>query len=164
MTNENDQPPPSYDDASTHLAEVRGRLEEQIEALRASAAADSGGISFGKRIGEGTSLAVERIKDVAVHDRLVEQLSFVDRAQAKRSEGTAEVCDECGGTIDADRLAALPWSIHCVGCAEAGLRPEPEAPANGQASAAAPTTRPTVRPSESPWHQALGGQLPSSRD
>lgn len=80
-------------------------------------APDAGGISFGKRVGDGTSIAVERITQVAAHDRLQVLLTEIDRAEAKVGEGTYGVCDTCKEPIAAARLEARPWSVHCVGCA-----------------------------------------------
>ena len=80
-------------------------------------AADAGGISFGKRVGDGTSIAVERITQVATHDRLQAVLEEVDRVEAKVSEGSYGQCDSCGKAIASARLEARPWSTHCVDCA-----------------------------------------------
>lgn len=78
---------------------------------------DAGGISFGKRVGDGTSIAVERITQVAAHDRLQVVLAEIERAEAKLREDTYGVCDACGTPIAAARLEARPWSTHCVACA-----------------------------------------------
>jgi hypothetical protein len=43
------------DDARAELIAVRDDLEARASALRSGASAPSGGISFGKRVGEGTS-------------------------------------------------------------------------------------------------------------
>jgi DnaK suppressor protein len=93
-------------------AEVRGELDGLIQP-----AADAGGISFGKRVGDGTSIAVERITQVAAHDRLQVLLADIERAEAKLAEGTYGRCDACGEEIPEDRLEARPWSVRCVGCA-----------------------------------------------
>ena len=76
-----------------------------------------GGISFGKRVGDGTSLAVERLTQVAAHEQLLVQSEEVARALAKLDEGTYGVCDECGGTIPEGRLEIHPWAVRCVACA-----------------------------------------------
>lgn len=78
---------------------------------------DAGGISFGKRIGDGTSIAVERITQVAAHDGLQTTLAEIDRAIAKVHAGTYGQCDACGGAIAPARLEARVWSTHCVDCA-----------------------------------------------
>ena len=93
-------------------AEVRAELDELTKP-----AADAGGISFGKRVGDGTSVAVERIAQVAAHERLQALLEEIDRAEAKVDDGSYGVCDACGSPIGDARLEARPWSTHCVNCA-----------------------------------------------
>jgi DnaK suppressor protein len=75
---------------------------------------DHGSISFGKRVGEGTSMAVDRLSQVAVHDRLQTTLADVERALAKLDEGSYGRCDVCGDPIDEERLEVLPWAVRCV--------------------------------------------------
>ena len=53
-----------------------------------AAPSDAGGISFGKRVGDGTSMAVERLTQVAAHEKALEQLAEVDRALAKLDDGS----------------------------------------------------------------------------
>lgn len=75
---------------------------------------DQGSISFGKRIGEGTSMAVDRLSQVAVHDKLQRTREDVDRALAKLDDGSYGTCDVCGRPIAPARLEALPWAVLCV--------------------------------------------------
>jgi DnaK suppressor protein len=95
------------------LSAKRAELHAQLGVLEVRPA-DQGSISFGKRVGEGTSMAVERLSQVAVHDRLQVTLADVDRAIAKLSEGTYGRCDVCEGPIGSERLEALPWATRCV--------------------------------------------------
>lgn len=106
------------DDVAAILAAKRTALEQQRATLTASQG-EAGNISFGKRVGEGTSLAVERLSQVAAHDQLGDLLRDVVRAEAKLAEGTYGRCDRCGEPIGAPRLEAKPWAIHCVACAAA---------------------------------------------
>ena len=99
------------------LAAKRAELEAELAGL--SAPVDQGGISFGKRVGDGTSMAVERLSQVAVHERLQETLADVVRAQEKLAEGSYGVCDACGKPIPPARLEALPWATLCVADAAA---------------------------------------------
>ena len=100
------------------LASKRAGLEAQLATIT-KAPSDLGGISFGKRVGEGTSLAVERLSQVAAHDRLHETLAGVVRAEAKLADGTYGTCDRCGNGIGDDRLEAMPWATVCVACSAA---------------------------------------------
>ncbi|CAN5922365.1 hypothetical protein BH23ACT10_BH23ACT10_11430 [soil metagenome] len=104
------------DDVAAVLAAKRMALEQQLATLTASQG-DTGGISFGKRVGEGTNLAVERLTQVAAHEQLGDLLSDVVRAEAKLVERTYGSCDRCGEPIGAPRLEAKPWAIHCIACA-----------------------------------------------
>lgn len=100
-------------EAAAALERKRAELEAEIGGL-AAPSGDQGGISFGKRVGDGTSIAVERLSQVAAHGRLQVMLSDVRRAQDKIEEGTYGRCDRCGRDIGAERLAALPWATLCV--------------------------------------------------
>jgi DnaK suppressor protein len=112
------------------LAEKRAELEAELAALSAPAT-DEGGISFGKRVGDGTSIAVERITQVAAHDGLGLLLAEVVRAEDKVAEGTYGSCDRCGTPIPQERLAARPWATHCVTCpADAPPLPPPPPPSH----------------------------------
>lgn len=100
------------------LQSKRAALEAQVEGITA-APADLGGISFGKRVGEGTSIAVERLSQIAAHDRLRSTLADVGRAQDKLDDGTYGSCDRCGAEISEARLEAMPWATLCITCASA---------------------------------------------
>ena len=76
-----------------------------------------GGISFGKRVGDGTSIAVERLTQVAAHEQMLRQAEEVARALAKLDEGTYGACDSCGAPIPEGRLEIHPWAVLCVPCA-----------------------------------------------
>jgi DnaK suppressor protein len=105
------------DDIAATLRAKRQELLEQMGRLE-DRPSDQGSISFGKRVGEGTSMAVDRLSQVAVHDQLQTTLADVERALAKLDEGSYGRCDVCGDPIAEGRLEALPWAVRCV--ADAG--------------------------------------------
>jgi DnaK suppressor protein len=100
------------DIAQTLLAK-KAEIETQLGLLERKPG-DQGSISFGKRVGEGTSMAVDRLSQVAVHDKLQVTLADVDRAMVKLEDGDYGRCDVCGQEIGAERLEALPWAVLCV--------------------------------------------------
>jgi DnaK suppressor protein len=104
-------------DVAEVLADKRAALEAELGHLAALPADHDSGISFGKRVGEGTSIAVERLSQVAAHDRMLTTLADVVRAQEKLAEGTYGLCDNCGCQIAEARLEALPWAVLCINCA-----------------------------------------------
>ena len=101
------------DTVRTTLTTKRAELLEQMGQLE-TLPGDRGEISFGKRVGEGTSMAVDRLSQVAVHDKLQVTLADVERALVKVEEGTYGTCDACGGPIGDGRLEAHPWAVLCV--------------------------------------------------
>jgi DnaK suppressor protein len=100
-------------DTSETLLAKKAEIERQLGVLERKPG-DQGAISFGKRVGEGTSMAVDRLSQVAVHDKLQITLADVERALAKLEDGSYGCCDVCGEPVGADRLEALPWAVLCV--------------------------------------------------
>ena len=105
------------DELVASLVALRDELEARAAALRSGADVPSGGISFGKRVGEGTNIAIERFTDVAIHDQLMHQIAAVDAALARVADGTYGICEVCGRPIAEERLEAIPWAATCVACA-----------------------------------------------
>ncbi len=106
----------THDRARGLLVARRDDLLARMAGLTA-APTDSGGISFGKRVGDGTSIAVERLTQVAAHEQLLYQLEEVERALEKVDEGSDGICDRCGERIPDDRLEVHPTAVLCVACA-----------------------------------------------
>ena len=102
--------------------------EQLVSEMRRISAIDPGtiGIGFGKRIGDGTNIAVDRMEQVKVHDQMQSKLDEVARAQQKAADGSYGRCDVCGREIGTERLEHLPAATRCIRCAAAprrGLRP-----------------------------------------
>lgn len=95
------------------LAAKAADLQEQMARLTRPEQ-DQGAISFGKRVGDGTAMAVDRLTAVGAHDNLQDILDQVHRAQAKLEEGSYGRCDECDREIVPGRLEVRPWSTHCL--------------------------------------------------
>jgi DnaK suppressor protein len=66
---------------------------------------------------EGSTIAFERAQLIALIAQSEEQLAAVDAAVRRLAAGHYEVCEQCGGTIAAERLAALPATRRCIACA-----------------------------------------------
>ena len=102
------------------LTEIQAELDEKEADLRRSIerlttpTADGATIGFGKRIGEGTTQAIQQLADASSAQALNGTLDAVLRAKAKLAEGTYGRCDVCGEPIDEDRLEFRPWSTRCV--------------------------------------------------
>lgn len=103
------------------LAQIRRVLEAGRDTLRAEIGEITAtprdpmaSVSFGKRVGEGTSQAVERITQVDAAKHLDAKLRDVERALAKLDEGTYGLCDVGGEPVGQERLEAIPWAVLCV--------------------------------------------------
>ena len=103
------------------LRERQGELRSRITGLAATPERGSG-ISFGKRIGDGTVEAVSRLTDIGVGRNLETAEGRVERALAKLAEGSYGICDACGEPIPERRLDAAPESVLCVPCAQRAVR------------------------------------------
>ncbi len=94
--------------------EIAAQLDGiEVESRRQTA----GGIGFGKRVGDGTNIAVERMTDVAAHSGLQRERDQIRQARAAVEAGTYGTCEACGEQIGAARLEARPASTRCVRCA-----------------------------------------------
>ena len=51
------------------------------------------------------------------------ELDEIHAAQARLETGSFGVCEGCGGAIPLQRLRAVPWARHCVGCQAKEERP-----------------------------------------
>jgi RNA polymerase-binding transcription factor DksA len=78
---------------------------------------DSVGVGFGKRIGDGTTEAVDRISSTLTARSINDSIKEIDAVIDSIDAGTYGLCEVCGDTIPAERLAARPSSLRCVGCA-----------------------------------------------
>jgi DnaK suppressor protein len=107
------------------LTAVEKALRRRAEALdlritgMAAPTERGSGISFGKRVGDGTTEAVRRLTEVGVGASLESSQARVLRALEKLDEGTYGTCDTCGRPIAPARLRFSPESVLCIDCARA---------------------------------------------
>jgi DnaK suppressor protein len=101
----------------------RAELAVELENLTRPPT-EGASVGFGKRIGDGTAEAVERLATTATARSIAASISDIDRVIVKIEEGTYGTCDRCGNPIPGERLEARPTSTHCVNCARS-LAPPP---------------------------------------
>jgi RNA polymerase-binding transcription factor DksA len=95
------------------LAEREDQLQAELAELT-KPAGEIGSISFGKRVGEGTSMAVDRLTAVSAQEHLLAMLEDIRRARQRIADGTYGVCEVCGKPIPKERLEVRPWATRCV--------------------------------------------------
>ena len=91
-------------------------LEREFAAIIASAADGSAG-SDDEHDPEGATVAFERQHIAALLAQARAHLDAIDAALRKVDAGVYELCDQCGGPIGAERLAARPAALTCIRCA-----------------------------------------------
>lgn len=108
--------------ASTDLEDLTRRLEERRRELAAELErlieppAEGSSVGFGKRVGDGTTEAVERISSTATARSLTASINDIDTAMAAIRAGTYGICEVCGEPIPTARLEALPATTRCIDC------------------------------------------------
>src|SRR3954452_22201720 len=111
--------------ADIDLDAARATLDAHLEALRErrgvmTKAPERGtGVSFGKRVGDGTTEAVSRLTEVGVVDSLNATEERIERALARRDEGGEGPCDRGGEPAARARMRAPPERALCVAGASA---------------------------------------------
>ncbi|HEV7168044.1 MAG TPA: TraR/DksA C4-type zinc finger protein [Micrococcaceae bacterium] len=67
---------------------------------------------------EGSTVSVERERDVALLGSAEHQLSELLAARSRLEAGSLGVCERCGGPVPFERLQARPEVRFCVPCVE----------------------------------------------
>lgn len=101
------------DDIAMELATKSAELRASIEALTRPV---EGGatIGFGKRIGDGTTQAIQQMADASTAESLQRTLHAVVAAQERLDAGGFGRCVVCGEPIAEARLEFRPWAATCV--------------------------------------------------
>lgn len=98
------------------LAEREAELTAQLAEL-SKPPTETSSISFGKRVGDGTQMAVDRMVAVGAHEQLGRMLAEIKDARAKIAAGEYGRCEACGRQIAPARLEVRPSATRCVDCA-----------------------------------------------
>lgn len=104
------------DRLSRDLRQRRDDLQSELERLTEPPKQGTG-VGFGKRVGDGTTEAVERLATTATARSIYASIQDIDRALTHIDDGSYGVCEECGESIGEARLEALPSSVLCIACA-----------------------------------------------
>lgn len=106
------------------LISDRARVVEQVAALEAQwvslVAASEDSNADDEHDPEGATIGFERAQLTALLAAARARVVALDEALARLEAGTYGVCARCGAPIGDERLAALPATRRCVGCASAG--------------------------------------------
>jgi DnaK suppressor protein len=106
----------SADDVRGLLLEKRAEIIAKVAQLGEHDPAEVANLGFGKRIGDATSYAVDRMTDAYQARTIYATVSEIDQALERLDAGTYGRCVRCGNVIPDERLVAVPWAALCVPC------------------------------------------------
>jgi DnaK suppressor protein len=105
-----------YSDAREVLLSKRAEIVTKVDRLGAHDPAEVANLGFGKRVGDGTLYAVERMTDAYQARTIYATVAEIDQALERIDAGTYGRCSICDTTIPGERLEAVPWAALCVPC------------------------------------------------
>ena len=95
--------------------------EYQAEAESLLATREPGDVQFDEEGGEGTTVAVERERDLALSSQARNTVNQIDAALERIENGTYGSCITSGAPIPIARLRAIPWAAERVEVKAGGL-------------------------------------------
>jgi DnaK suppressor protein len=98
------------------LMQKRSEIVDKVDQLGTHDPAEVANLGFGKRIGDATAYAVERMTDAYQARTIYSTVAEIDQALERLDAGTYGRCVRCGRPIPDERLAAVPWAALCVPC------------------------------------------------
>lgn len=104
------------DQIKVSLLERRRALSDELDRLT-EPPVEGANVGFGKRVGEATTEAVERISSTAAARSIASSIADIDRALGRLEEGKYGLCEVCEQPIPQTRLDARPATSRCVSCA-----------------------------------------------
>lgn len=116
MTPETPPKPDHFAKARDSLVSKRSEIVAKVFQLGAHDPAEVANLGFGKRIGDATAYAVERMTDAYQARTLYATVADIDQALARIDAGTYGMCIRCGNPLPDERLEAVPWAALCVPC------------------------------------------------
>jgi DnaK suppressor protein len=105
-----------HSDARALLVSKRSEILTKVDQLGAHDPAEVANLGFGKRIGDGTTYAVERMTDAYQARTIYATVTEIDQALERIDAGTYGRCVSCANPIPLERLEAVPWAALCVPC------------------------------------------------
>jgi DnaK suppressor protein len=102
---------------------IRARLEHErqtllgdIEAIDSENQAQQDDYGIGNHVADDASEVFARERNLALRGNAEDLLSQIDTAMQRLEDGSYGTCARCGREIDAERLEARPYAVHCITC------------------------------------------------
>ena len=65
---------------------------------------------------DSADVTVQREVDYTIKGIVEDEVHQVQQAMKRQAEGRYGICDDCGESIDPERLAVRPHATHCITC------------------------------------------------
>lgn len=101
----------SHDGKRPSLEHERDQLVRRIDELTIGGEVD---LDFDSDFADRGQVTGEQGENHTLADSLRAQLTLVEHALGRLDDGTYGSCEECGETIGADRLEAMPATSRCI--------------------------------------------------
>ena len=101
----------SLEQERARLEDIRSSLAEVAEDVERDPTGDP---SAGGHVADAGSEMFERSRDLSIISEIDAQLTDIDPAEARLSNGTYGTCEACGKPIGSERLAARPATRYCI--------------------------------------------------
>ena len=111
MSDTNDRYAASLARERSRLYGMRDSLKETAEDVERDPTGDP---SAGGHVADAGSEMFERSRDLSILNDIDAQLSDIERAESRLSNGTYGTCEACGKRIDPERLSARPATRYCI--------------------------------------------------
>jgi DnaK suppressor protein len=100
------------------LAEKKRRLwnELRVELFENLGAQSSAQYENALDDGDKSLLGVIEDTGLSIADSRKDELSHLEEAERKLTEGTYGICEGCGEEIPTERMRVVPDAIFCIGC------------------------------------------------
>ena len=103
--------------AEALLNEERAKVVRQLTEIGSDESGQlTGSVDFGDAFADAGAVTAERTEVLGLIKTLKARLDDIDAALATIEAGTYGICERCGASIGADRMAYRPTSRLCVRC------------------------------------------------
>lgn len=99
------------------LSEMRATYQDKMERME-SAVLDISGTGYTNHQADDATMVYDQTISASTIKAVRTRLRQIEEALHRFEAGTFGICENCGGEIDIARLEAIPYTEHCLRCAE----------------------------------------------
>ncbi|NDJ75278.1 MAG: hypothetical protein GYB65_03375 [Chloroflexi bacterium] len=100
------------------LLELRNTYQNKHAQLETAHALDITGTGYTNHQADDATLVYDQTVSATTLRAVKTRLLQIEDALSRYEQGTYGICENCGREIDLARLEAIPYTPHCLRCAE----------------------------------------------